>query len=142
MKSKLLNEDGERRYFLVFEEGEEIITTLETFAEQHKITAAYFEGIGAFKNVVVAYFDWDRKEYLENPFNEQVEILSLSGDIACQGDKPRVHAHVVCGRRDGSAVGGHLFKGYIRPTLELALTESDRILKRVKDPSTGVYLIR
>jgi predicted DNA-binding protein with PD1-like motif len=141
MKSKVLNDETERRYLLIFEEGEEFISTLEKFAEENKITAAYFEGIGAFKNVVVSYFDWERKEYLEIPFNEQVEILSLNGDIACTKDKPKVHAHVVCGRRDGSAVGGHLFKGNIRPTLELILSESDRVLKRIKDPKTGVYLI-
>jgi predicted DNA-binding protein with PD1-like motif len=141
MKSKVLNDETERRYLLIFEEGEEFIFTLEKFAEENKITAAYFEGIGAFKNVVVSYFDWERKEYLEIPFNEQVEILSLNGDIACTKDKPKVHAHVVCGRRDGSAVGGHLFKGNIRPTLELILSESDRVLKRIKDPKTGVYLI-
>ncbi len=141
MKSKILNENAERRYLLIFEEGEEFMSALEKFAEDNKITAGYFEGIGAFSSVIVSYFDWDRKEYLKNPFNEQVEILSLNGDIACSGDKPKVHAHAVCGRRDGSAVGGHLFKGYIRPTLELVLSESDRVLKRIQDPQTGVYLI-
>jgi len=142
MNSRILNEDTERRYLLVFEEGEEFMSALEKFAEDNKITAGYFEGIGAFKNVVVSYFDWELKEYLKNPFNEQVEILSLNGDIACSEGKPKVHAHVVCGRRDGTAVGGHLFEGNIRPTLELVLSESDRVLKRIKDPETGISLIK
>ncbi|HEX4156272.1 MAG TPA: PPC domain-containing DNA-binding protein [Acidobacteriaceae bacterium] len=41
---------------------------------------------------------------------EQVELLSLSGDEAVKDGEPQVHAHVVVGRRDGTAHGGHLLR--------------------------------
>jgi hypothetical protein len=33
-------------------------------------------------DVVLKYFDWERKKYLDNPINEQVEVASLIGDVA------------------------------------------------------------
>jgi hypothetical protein len=46
-----------------------------------------------------------------------VELLSLIGDIAEDGGEPKVHAHVIVGRSDGTAHGGHLQKAVVRPTL-------------------------
>ncbi|HUF81888.1 MAG TPA: DUF296 domain-containing protein [Burkholderiales bacterium] len=60
-----------------------------------------------------------------------------------QGEnEKKVHAHVVLGRRDGSACGGHLLSAKVRPTLEVILTESPGYLKRVHDPKSGLALIR
>jgi uncharacterized protein len=75
--------------------------------------------------------------------NEQTEVASLIGDIGVdpQGD-PAIHVHLVLGRRDGSAVDGHLAQGYVRPTLELIVTEAPTHLHRAKDAETGLDLIR
>ena len=43
--------------------------------------------------------------------SEQVEVLSLIGDVALKDGEPKVHAHVVVGRSDGSTRGGHLMDG-------------------------------
>jgi predicted DNA-binding protein with PD1-like motif len=74
---------------------------------------------------------------------EQVEVVSLVGDVA-QGDKgePKVHAHVVLGKSDGTAWPGHLLEARVRPTLELILTESPLHLQRQHDPASGLALIR
>lgn len=64
------------------------------------------------------------------------------GDIAVEDGKKKVHAHVVLGRRDGSAWGGHLLAAKVRPTLEVVLTESPSYLRRVHDPESGLALIR
>ena len=69
-------------------------------------------------------------------------MLSLVGDIALQAGDPKVHAHIVLGRRDGSACGGHLMEARVRPTLEVVLVESPRYLRRVPDPETGLALIK
>jgi len=69
-------------------------------------------------------------------------VLSLLGDIALADGKPKLHAHVVLGKRDGSAHGGHLLEAHVRPTLEVILTESPSHLERVHDPETGLPLIR
>jgi uncharacterized protein len=54
---------------------------------------------------------------------------------------PRIHAHLVVGRSDGTAYGGHLLEGHVRPTLEVVLDESPTALQRRTDPETGLALL-
>jgi uncharacterized protein len=141
MKAKLLHDNGERTYALVFEKGDTVLPELETFAREHEITAARFTAIGAFSDVNIGYFDRDRKEFLEIPVQEQVEVLSLLGDIAEDDGEPKVHAHVVLGLRDGRTRGGHLLEAHVWPTLEVILDESPSHLRKRSDPETGLALI-
>lgn len=142
MRSKILNEAGERSFALVFETGDEPMSLLERFAREKNVTAARFTAIGAFREVVVGYFDWEKKQYLRIPIREQVEVLSLVGDVAIADKGPKIHAHVVLGKRDGSAHGGHLLEAKVRPTLEVVLTESPAVLVREHDAASGLALIR
>jgi predicted DNA-binding protein with PD1-like motif len=142
MRSKILNDAGERSFALVFETGDEPMSLLERFARENDVTAARFTAIGAFREVVVGYFDWEKKEYLRIPIREQVEVLSLVGDVAIGDKGPKIHAHVVLGKRDGSAHGGHLLEAKVRPTLEVVLTESPAVLVRKHDAASGLALIR
>ncbi len=143
MKAKLLNDDGEKTFALIFDTGDEVIAGLMAFAKEHKPRSARFTAIGAFSDVVLAYFDWPSKKYQEIPLSEQVEVLTLAGDIAWKEDgEPVVHAHVVVGRSDGSTRGGHLKAAHVRPTLELVLVEYPKHLERKHDPESGLALIR
>ena len=65
----------------------------------------------------------------------------LYADIAVAGDEPRLHAHVVVGKADGTAHGGHLIDAIVRPTLEVMLTEAPAHLRRRFDPKTGLALL-
>ena len=109
MRAKLLKQNDER-IFVVFETGDDPVAGLTRFASEQKLGASAFTAIGAFSEAVLGYFDWDKKDYERIPVKEQVEVLALVGDIALQAGKPKLHAHVVLGRRDGSACGGHLLE--------------------------------
>jgi len=141
MKSKIINEGPERTIALVFDRGDEVVATLEKFAAAQGLAAARFTAIGAFERVTLGYFDWETKQYERIPVEEQVEVLSLVGDLALDGDKPKLHAHAVLGRRDGSTVGGHLLEATVRPTLEVLLIDSPGYLRRRRDPVSGLALI-
>ena len=142
MKSKILNDAPERTIALIFDQGDEVMATLQAFAAEHNLMASRFTAIGAFERATLGYFDWATKEYERIPVDEQVEVVSIVGDIALDGNKPKVHAHAVLGRRDGSTLGGHLLEATVRPTLEVVLTESPAYLRRVCDPRSGIALIR
>jgi predicted DNA-binding protein with PD1-like motif len=144
MQSKLLSEvGGQRTFALIFETGEEVLAALKTFTEKERVSAAQFNAIGALSGGTLAYFDWETKKYLRHPVEEQVEVASLIGDVALAPDgKPAVHIHAVLGRRDGSALAGHLLEARVRPTLELVLTESPAHLRKKHDPESGLNLIR
>jgi predicted DNA-binding protein with PD1-like motif len=141
MKSKLLTENGGKTFALVCDAGDEVIAVLTAFAKRERLAGSHFTGIGAFSDVVVGYFDWRRKDYDRIPIGEQVEVLSLAGDIALDGGEPKVHAHVVLGKADGTAHGGHLLEAHVRPTLEITLVETPEHLRRVYDAKSQLPLI-
>jgi predicted DNA-binding protein with PD1-like motif len=143
MKAKLLSERGEKTYAVIFETGDEVVSGLTSFAKQQHLAASRFTAIGAFQDVTLGYFDWQKKDYQKIPVREQVEVLSLVGDIALDPKgEPKVHAHVVLGRSDGTTRGGHLLEARVRPTLEVVLVESPSHLQRKHDPESGLALIR
>ena len=142
MKTTLLNEHGGLRTFaLVLATGEEVMKAITAFASQQQLRATQFTAIGALSRVVVAYFEWSTKQYRHIAIDEQVEVLSLIGDITLEKEQPKVHAHVVIGKADATAHGGHLVEAYVRPTLEIVLTETPRHLQRRFDASTGLNLL-
>lgn len=141
MRAKLINDGSEKTYALILESGEEAVSQLQRFARENKLDASRITAIGAFSSATLGYFNWESKDYEKIPINEQVEVLSLIGDIALQDGEPKIHAHVVVGKRDGSAHGGHLLAAYVRPTLEILLTESPGWLKRSYDAESGLALI-
>jgi predicted DNA-binding protein with PD1-like motif len=144
MQHKLLNDDrGQRTFAVVLATGDEAMTSLQAFVSAQRIKAAQITAIGAFSKIVLKYFDWEKKTYLENQLEEQVEVASLIGDVALapSGD-PSLHVHLVVGRRDGTALAGHLGCGIVRPTLEVILTESPAHLQKVRDAESGLALIR
>jgi predicted DNA-binding protein with PD1-like motif len=106
MRTKLLNENGERIFAVIFETGDDPLVGLTRFADEQKLGASAFTAIGAFSEATLGYFDWEKKDYERIPVKDQVEVLALVGDVALQDGKPKLHAHVVLGRRDGSACGG------------------------------------
>ena len=142
MKFKLVNDGPQKTYVLVLERGDEAVSSIEGFAQQCGLAAAQLTGLGAFSDVVLGFFDWEKREYRKIPVNEQVEVVSLVGDIALGPDgKPSLHPHVVISRSDGSAMGGHLLEAHVRPTLEVVLTESPKHLHKRKDSESGLALI-
>jgi len=143
MKSKLLRDhQGERTFALIFETGDEVASNLSAFIKQQQIGAARLTAIGAFRDVTLGYFDWETKEYQKIPVEEQVEVLSMIGDVALKDGVPTLHAHVVVGRSDGSTRGGHLIEANVRPTLEVILVDSPAHLRKEHDPESGLALIR
>jgi uncharacterized protein len=141
MKTELLNTQGEKTYAIIFDKGDEVIAGLQAFARERDVATYEIAGIGAFSDVTLGYFDRDRKEYKKIPLDEQVEALSLVGNISRSGDKPQVHVHVVVGKSDGTAWGGHILAAHVWPTLELIVTEAPAHLRRTHDPETGLALI-
>ena len=143
MQSKLVSRPSETRVWIVIlSQGEEVKTALVEFADNEKIESASFIALGAFARATIAYFDWQAKKYNNISVDEQVEVITLVGDIV-PDDKGRanLHAHAVLGRSDGSVRGGHLQEGHVRPTLEVTVTELPAHLRRHKHPELGLALI-
>ena len=142
MKSKKLQQGENVTYAVIFETGDEVMSGLKKFASDQHLDSSHFTAIGAFREATLGYFDIELKEYRKNPIREQVEVLSLVGDVSLDPKgEPQVHAHVVVGREDGTTRGGHLLDAIVRPTLEVMLVETPSSLKRKFDADSGLALI-
>jgi hypothetical protein len=142
MKWKLINSAGLKTYAVVFDDGDEVIGLLENFAREKDLRASQFSGIGACSEVTLGFFDFSTKEYLKTEVREQVELLSLMGDITLNKEKHQIHPHIVVGKRNGMAFGGHLLRAIVHPTLELIINESPGYLQREMNEETGLALIK
>jgi predicted DNA-binding protein with PD1-like motif len=142
MKAKLLRDGSERTFALVFDTGEEVVAALLRFAREEKLTGAHLTAIGAFQRVTLGFFDPAKKEYQPIFIEEQVELLSLVANIARNDEgEPKLHAHVVVGKADGTAHGGHLLEALVRPTMEILVVESSEHLRRRMRDDVGAALL-
>lgn len=111
--------DGEQRndtHVVIFDPGEEFLEGMAQVARDENIEVAGFTAIGGFSETVLGFYNEETKDFDPIPFEaDQVEVLSLMGEITLDNGEPHVHGHVVVGTRDGRAFGGHLLKGVIKP---------------------------
>ena len=143
MQAKLLHDqNGLRTYAIVFEKQDEVRKALLEFASTNRFADAHLSAIGAFSEVTLGFFDRQQKAYRKIPINEQVEVLTFTGNIVQKDGRPSLHAHVVVGKADGTAHGGHFLGGRVWPTLEMILSEMPVHLHRSHDEETGLALIR
>ena len=126
---------------LVLDTGDEVIATLQRFASEHVTTSAFFHGLGAFREATVAWWNPESLQYEDIAVNEQVEVLSIHGNLTRVRDGFKVHAHTVLGKRGGATIGGHVRRGIVHPTLELYLAITDDAIHRERDEATGLDLI-
>ena len=143
MQTNLLHDDASdaRAFAVVFDTGDDPTEGLLAFAREHEISAARLSAIGAFRRATLGFFSTETNEYEEIPVEEQTEVLSMTGNLALHDGQPKLHAHVVLGRRSGEALGGHLLGATVRPTLEVMLTALPTALHRQRDAATGLPLL-
>ncbi|MGA8731577.1 MAG: PPC domain-containing DNA-binding protein [Terracidiphilus sp.] len=142
MRSRQVAENP-KTFVVVLDTGDEILSSLKSVSQAERLAGSSFKAIGALSDVEVGWFNWETRKYQTAvKLQEQVELLSLIGDIALEDGEPQVHAHLVIGRQDGSAHGGHLLRATVRPTCEIVITESPKHLQKKIDSESGIALIR
>lgn len=141
MRSRILNEGERKSFILIFNEREEVLEELTRFANDAHLNAAEFSGLGALSDAVLGFWDVDARDYHRIQVREQVEVLTFVGNVTTEDGKAKIHPHIVLGKRDGTAHGGHLLEAHVRPTLEVIVTEAPAHLKRRADQASGLPLI-
>jgi uncharacterized protein len=142
MQVKQISEsNGQRDYAVIFRPGDEPYAGLTQFAADQHIQSAHFTAIGGFKDARLAWFDLDRKMFRVIPIDQQVEVVSLVGDIALLDGKPQVHMHCVVAYPDGTTRGGHILGAHVTPLLEVFVTADPVTLVKKRDPDRGLTLI-
>ena len=131
----------EQHDVLRLDPGEEVMATLLDFVRRENIEGAYFLAFGGFSSVHLRYFDVESKQFRPHDVDQQVEVVSLLGNVARGDVGPIVHVHVAVSDAQARTYSGHLAEGVVRPTLEVFLTRLEGRIRRVTDPSTGLELL-
>jgi predicted DNA-binding protein with PD1-like motif len=139
--NRIIGESPRRVQVVVCDKGDDPVHEVTEAVRSAGIRAAQVTAVGALRAATLGYFDEERKDYLPIEVDEQVEVLSVVGDIAVKDGEPVLHAHAVLGRRSGETVGGHLQGGAVWPTLEVVVNEVGPELAKEVDPETGLALI-
>ncbi|MFH0778834.1 MAG: PPC domain-containing DNA-binding protein [Candidatus Eisenbacteria bacterium] len=124
-------------YVLVLGPNDEIVSSIGAFARSVGVGSAVVSGIGAAGDLVIGYFDRQRKTYVKRQLEGEYEILSLTGTVSHFEGNPWVHVHVVASGPDFSVVGGHLFSGRVTVTLETVVNVSAGRIERKEDAESG-----
>jgi predicted DNA-binding protein with PD1-like motif len=92
---------------------------------------------------VLGHYDFkDTQTYKYETFDEDLEILTLSGNVSTMNQKALPHAHVTLGRRDFSVIGGHLEERSLANMIEVNMTRLPGKLLKDKDESVGLNLLQ
>lgn len=109
------------KYFVRIDRGEEIMSTLEKFCRDEKITLAEVKALGAVDDFEVGLFDVVEKKYHKNSFKFPAEITSLWGTVTTKDGEPYLHIHMSAGDVKGNVFGGHLTRAVVSATCEMII---------------------
>jgi predicted DNA-binding protein with PD1-like motif len=129
-----------RLYQGSLDKGVEIVSGLFSVMEQHGITTGVISGIGALSEAELGYFNAGTKAYEKISFKENLEIVSLKGNISQKDNEVFPHLHAVLSKKDFSAFGGHLFSGIVYAfEFEIIIFEEQPFTRKF-DETTGLFL--
>ena len=80
MKFKLINDDLQKTYAVIMDNGDEVMEQLKVFANDQKLRASQFTAIGAFSEATVGFFDFSIKKLFKSslPQSKGFIVVDLS----------------------------------------------------------------
>ncbi len=122
--------------------GCDLLAELTRICQDNRITLGEVRAIGAVERAKIGYYDMQSREYQWLELDQELEILSLVGNVSLKDGEVFVHAHITLGDDKGRAFGGHLAEGTKVFACEYAIQEykSSTRLQRLWDEPTGLYL--
>ncbi len=143
---------GTDRYLLRFDRGEDVMVEFKKWADglgMSNLKAASFSMLGAAQKTIVAYYNLHEQKYYDKEITEDVEIITVAGNIAWKKDESGnfgaiVHAHGTFGGPECQVWGGHVKSMIVSVTCEVSVFvmngEGEAI--RELDTSCGLALMR
>lgn len=128
-------------YLLKLDQGEEIFQALDVFCSNHQIQSGHVSAIGMVRELELGYFNSEQAEYERKTYEENLEVLSITGNITDYNNAPFFHLHGTFGRRDFSTIGGHIMKAVTDMTLEIFVIDFETHVERTLDDQTGLKLL-
>lgn len=138
---KLILEEGSK-YIIRLDKDEELIQSLADFCEQEEIGAGHFTAIGLASEVILSYYNIQRKQYEDSEIKENLEVTGLIGNVAVKGYETIIHCHGTFSDLRMNVIGGHVKKMVVAATCEVVLEKFKGKVERVPDSETGLNLMQ
>ena len=117
--------------------GEEILASLVKVADEYSISGGHISGLGSVRELEIAFFDPEKKEYIPRSFEEPMEIGNLVGNISKLNGTRFVHCHITVAGPELIAFTGHLNRAVVGTAAEIYIRRIAETVLRVKDPDLG-----
>jgi len=125
------------------EKDELLVENIAKLVKDQKIKGAWVSGLGGAQWAELGFYNLDKQAYEWKRFDQLLEITSLQGNVAWEGEEPVIHLHGTVSDQSMQAFGGHVKELQVAGTCEILLHrlyEPDG-LKRAQDPVTGLKLL-
>lgn len=133
--------DSQNKSVVKIEKGEDVIEVIKSFAKD-KDKSFTFSIIGACSYVELAYYDLEKRAYFTKVFEEKnIEIVSVTGNVAWFESEPAVHMHGVFSNERYETFGGHINKLVVSATGETIIDYLPEKIKKAYDEGTGLKLM-
>lgn len=128
-------------YIIKVERGEEVVSMLTDFCADHGIKNASFSGIGAVDHLSCGYYALHEKRYYFTEYDELLEAVNLTGNVALKEGKPFVHMHGVFTDTTNTAFGGHVASARAGVVVEVVMHAYESSIERIYDEGVGLFLL-
>lgn len=128
-------------YIIRMFKGEKVIETLTKFCEKENIRGAYFHGLGAVSEAEFGYYDLSKKEYAFTKYNNMMEVVSMTGNVALFKGDTVLHVHGIFSDTENKTLGGHIKEAMVGVTVEVHVTDCEERIERKYDEEIGLNLM-
>ena len=133
---------SESAWFVRLEKDEQMLEQLTDFVRTNKIQAGFVQAIGGLQTVRLAVYRLSgSKEYEAKDFSGDLELVSMTGNIAVNENEPALHLHAVVGNEKLEVVAGHFVDAVVGGTVEVYITSFRAQFHRQTDAATGLKLL-
>lgn len=128
------------KYILRLDKGEEVLSSLKEFCQDHSINLGEISGLGSTNDVTIGLFNTKEKKYYSKKFSGDFEIINLTGNISTMDDEIYLHIHTVISDYELNAYGGHLNSAIVSGTAEIIINVIEGNVNRKFDSNIGLNL--
>tara|TARA_Y100000996_G_scaffold325679_1_gene261739 strand:+ start:29 stop:457 length:429 start_codon:yes stop_codon:yes gene_type:complete len=134
-----LTKDG-AKYYISLNRDEYINESLLKICNDENIQSGWISGVGAIYDIEVGYYDVYKQDYLRKTFDDDYELLSLSGNLTIKEGNKFIHTHIAFSGTDFKAYGGHLFDAKIAAAGEFMIDSGKININRKYNSEIGLHL--
>ena len=100
-----------RTYLFKLPKGKDLLEELIDFCHDNQVKCGIVSVVGAVSNATIACYDQTKKRFEKTLFDEELELVNLTGNVSIQDNRPMVCAHVTLADKEHAVIGGRLLPG-------------------------------